>query len=217
MKLTSTNYFSPKANREYFSVSQWKSFKKCPNMALAEIRGKYVREETTALLVGSYVDAYFDNELELFKATHPALFKKDGTLKAEYIQAEQIIERIKRDRLMMKYLTGGERQVIMTGEIEGVPIKIKIDTLHPDKIVDGKVTIPVARGNTYRLSSPQYPYGVRFNTTDPRDNTNDILLFHTVNTDSAELKNIYRIIEHLCSIIQAQQIQITSLTGYQTE
>jgi hypothetical protein len=108
-------------------------------MALAEIRGKYVREETPSLLVGSYVDAYFDNELEAFKATHPALFKKDGSLKAEYIQAEQIIERIKRDRLMMKYLAGGQRQVIMTGEIEGVPIKIKIDTLHPDKIVDGKI------------------------------------------------------------------------------
>ena len=139
MKLTNANYFSPKANREYFSVSQWKSFKKCQDMALAEVRGKYVREETPALLVGSYVDAYFDNELDLFKATHPALFKKDGSLKAEYIQAEQIIERIKRDRLMMKYLTGGERQVIMTGEIEGVPVKIKIDTLHPDKIVDGKI------------------------------------------------------------------------------
>ena len=139
MKLTNANYFSSKANREYFSVSQWKSFRKCPNMALAEIRGKYVREETPALLVGSYVDAYFDNDLELFKATHPALFKKDGTLKAEYIQAEQIIERIKRDRLMMKYLADGQRQVIMTGEIEGVPIKIKIDTLHPDKIVDGKI------------------------------------------------------------------------------
>ena len=139
MKLTNANYFSPKANREYFSVSQWKSFRKCPNMALAEIRGNYIREETPALLVGSYVDAYFDNELEAFKTTHPALFKKDGTLKAEYIQAEQIIERIKRDRLMMKYLAGGQRQVIMTGEIEGVQIKIKIDTLHPDKIVDGKV------------------------------------------------------------------------------
>ena len=139
MNLTNSNYFSARASREYFSVSQWKAFRKCPNMALAEIRGKYVREETPALLVGSYVDAYFDNELEQFKATHPALFKKDGSLKAEYIQAEQIIERIKRDRLMMKYLTGGERQVIMTGVIEGVPIKIKIDTLHPDKIVDGKV------------------------------------------------------------------------------
>lgn len=139
MKLTNTNYFSPKANREYFSVSQWKSFRKCPNMALAEIRGKYVREETPALLVGSYVDAYFDNELEQFKTTHPALFKKDGTLKAEYIQAEQVIERIKKDRLMTKYLTGGDRQVIMTGRIEGVFVKIKVDTLHKDKIVDGKV------------------------------------------------------------------------------
>ena len=139
MKLTNANYFSTRANREYFSVSQWKSFKKCPNMAMSEMRGKYVREETPALLVGSYVDAYFDNELEQFKATHPALFKKDGSLKAEYIQAEQIIERMKRDPLMMKYLTGGQRQVIMTGEIEGVPVKIKVDTLHPDKIVDGKI------------------------------------------------------------------------------
>ena len=68
MKLTNANYFSQRANREYYSVSQWKSFKKCSNMAMAEIRGKYVREETTALLVGSYVDAYFDNELEKFKA-----------------------------------------------------------------------------------------------------------------------------------------------------
>ena len=139
MKLTNDNYFSTRANREYFSVSQWKAFRKCQNMALAEIRGKYVREETPALLVGSYVDSYFDQDLDRFKATHPALFKKDGTLKAEYIQAEQIIERIKRDRLMMKYLAGGQRQVIMTGEIEGVKVKIKIDTLHPDKIVDGKV------------------------------------------------------------------------------
>lgn len=139
MKLTAANYFSPKANREYFSVSQWKAFRKCQNMALAEIRGKYVREETPALLVGSYVDAYFDGELDQFRATHPSLFTKDGTLKSEYIQAEQIIERIKRDRLMMKYLAGGQRQVIMTGMIEGVNVKIKIDTLHPDKIVDGKV------------------------------------------------------------------------------
>ncbi len=139
MKLTNANYFSTRANREYFSVSQWKTFRKCPNMALAEIRGKYVREETPSLLVGSYVDAYFDDELEQFKETHPALFKKDGSLKAEYIQAEQIIARIKKDRLMMKYLTGGERQVIMTGEIEGVKVKIKVDTLHRDKIVDGKI------------------------------------------------------------------------------
>lgn len=81
----------------------------------------------------------------------------------------------------------------------------------------GKITIPITRGNAYRLASPKYPYGVRFNTTDPRDNTDDILLFHTINADSADMKNLYRIIEHLCSVVYNQQIQINSLTGYQTE
>ena len=84
-------------------------------------------------------------------------------------------------------------------------------------VIDGKITIPISRGNIYRLASPKYPYGVRFNTTDPRDNTDDILVFQTINADSAEIKNIYRIIEHLCSVIQNQQTQINSLTGYQTE
>jgi hypothetical protein len=35
--------------------------------------------------------------------------------------------------------TSGRQQVIMTGEIEGVPVKIKIDSLLPDRIVDRKI------------------------------------------------------------------------------
>ncbi len=84
-------------------------------------------------------------------------------------------------------------------------------------VIGGKITIPITRGNTYRLASPKYPYGVRFNTTDPRDNTDDILVFHTINADSADMKHLYRMTEHLCSIIKKQQQQIKSLTGYQTE
>ena len=138
MKLTKRNYFSKKANREFMSVSQFKSFSKCPNSALAEIKGKYVREKTTALLVGSYVDSYFEGTLDKFKTENPEIFKKDGTLKAEYIQADAIIKRIERDKLFMAYMNG-EKQVIMSGEICGVPIKIKIDSLHEDKIVDLKI------------------------------------------------------------------------------
>ena len=84
-------------------------------------------------------------------------------------------------------------------------------------VMGGKITIPISRGNAYRLASNNYPYGVRFNTTDPRDNTDDILVFHTLNSDSADMKNLYRIIEHLCSVVEKQQIQINSLAGYQTE
>lgn len=84
-------------------------------------------------------------------------------------------------------------------------------------VKNGKITIPIEKGNAYRLASPNYPYGVRFNTTDAHDNTTDILVFHTVNADSAELKNLYRITEYLCSVIENQQNQINSLMGYQTE
>lgn len=138
MKLTQRNYFSKKANKEFMSVSQFKAFAKCPNAAIAELNGKYEREKTTALLVGSYVDAYYEGTLAKFLRENPEIFKKDGTLKAEYIQAEKIIQRILQDKLFTEYLSG-KKQVIMTGEICGVPIKIKIDSLHPDKIVDLKV------------------------------------------------------------------------------
>lgn len=139
MKLTQRNYFSKKANKEFMSVSQFKSFSKCENSALAEIKGKYKREKTTALLVGSYVDSYFEGTLNKFKKENPEIFKKDGTLKADYIQAEAIIQRILKDKLFTKYLSG-EKQVIMTGEICGVPVKIKIDSYFPgEKIVDLKI------------------------------------------------------------------------------
>ena len=137
--LTNENYFSPEMQMHFMGVSQFKAFEKCPAAAMAELSGQYVRSKTTSLLVGSYVDAHFEGTLDLFKAQHPELFKRDGGLKAEYIKAEEIISRIERDELFMQYMNG-EKQKIFTGEIEGVPIKIKIDSYHPDKmIVDLKI------------------------------------------------------------------------------
>lgn len=135
MNLTSENYFSPENQLAYMGASQFKSFLSCPAAALAEIRGEYRQEETTALLVGSYVDTYFEGTLDLFKAQHPDIFKRDGSLKSEYVQAEQIIQRIDRDEMFMRYMAG-QKQVIMTGEIAGVPFKIKIDSYHPGKAID---------------------------------------------------------------------------------
>ena len=138
MKLTQQNYFSKEANQEYMSVSQFKKFEKCSHSALAELEGLYVPEMTTALLIGQYVDSYFEGSKEAFCSAHPEMFKRDGTLKSEYIQADATIERVKRDRLWMEYATG-QQQVIMTGNIAGVDVKIMIDSLHPDKIVDRKI------------------------------------------------------------------------------
>lgn len=139
MSLTRENYFSPENQMKYMGSSQFKSFMKCSAAALAEISGEYVREKTSALLVGSYVDAHFEGTLDLFKAHNPEIFTKGGDLKSQYRQAEEIIARIERDPMMMKYLSG-KKQVIMTGEIEGVPFKIRIDSYHPGAaVVDLKI------------------------------------------------------------------------------
>lgn len=138
MILTNENYYSKEANQEYISVSQYKSFCKCEAATMAEIRGEWSRPKTTALLVGSYVDSWFEGTLDQFRAENPEIFKRDGTLKADYVQAEEIIEFVQADEQFMYYMSG-EKQRIYTTTLFGVPWKIKIDSLHPDKIVDLKV------------------------------------------------------------------------------
>ncbi len=138
MRITKTNYYSQKANLEYMSASQWKAFNRCEAAAMAELEGLYKQEETTALLVGSYVDAYYEGTLEKFAQEHPQIFKKDGTLKADFIKADELIARISLDTerggIFEKYLLG-QHQKIMTGNIEGVPFKIKMDSYFPKKVI----------------------------------------------------------------------------------
>lgn len=138
MNLTNNNYFSTDAQMEYFGVSQFKQFAKCESAALAEIKGEYQREKTTALLVGSYVDAYFEGTLDEFAGANPEIYKRDGSLKSDYIKAEEIISRVERDPLFMEYMSGA-KQIIKTADMFGYPWKIKIDSYHHDKIVDLKV------------------------------------------------------------------------------
>ncbi len=144
MTLTRSNYFSSDAAKAFWSVSQFKAFQKCEAAGLAAAMGEYERETTTALLVGSYVDAFFTGEkgaLGQFAIEHPEIFKKDGSLKAEFKQAETMIERVRRDPLMVEYLKG-ENQTIMTADLFGVQWKIKMDVYNPSgeepRIVDLK-------------------------------------------------------------------------------
>lgn len=139
MLLTKDNYFSTKANTEYWSVSQFKTFKECEARAMAELKGNYVRPESKDLLIGSYVDAYFSGEMDTFTAQHPEIFnKRTGELKVDYQRADELIQYAEADELFMQYMDG-QKQVIMTGELFGVQWKIKVDVLHDDKIVDLKV------------------------------------------------------------------------------
>lgn len=141
MNLNNDNYFSPEAASKYWSVSQFKAFNKCEACGLAEARGEYQREETDALLIGSYVDAYFSGPAEMDKfidKNGDKMFsKRGGGLLAKFTHANDIIDRVKADPLMMDYLTG-EKQVIMAAELFGVPWKAKFDVYDEQRIVDLK-------------------------------------------------------------------------------
>jgi len=146
MKLTEENYFSNEANKAYCSASQLKRFIGsggrigCEKQALAEINGEIEPPEPSkAMLLGSYVDCLLlePEKIDAFIAKHPEMFKKNGELYSDYLIADAMVKTAHDDEVFMKALNG-EKQVIMTGEIFGVPFRIKVDVLGETKITDLK-------------------------------------------------------------------------------
>lgn len=149
--LTSENYYTKEASEHFISVHTYLDImgglgkQGCEARGMATLNGEYSQEDTTALLVGSYVDSYFEGTLPQFKMSHKEIFTQKGELRSEYKRAEKMIARAEQDEYFMRYLKG-KKQVIYTGLFEGIWWKIKIDNLMIDKngepiaIVDLKTT-----------------------------------------------------------------------------
>lgn len=166
MQLTQSNYHSPEQNSKYFSVSQYKDFMKCEAMAMAKISGSYRPPVTKALLVGSFVDAYFEGTLENFIQENPVVFTRKNELRSEFRKANEIIARTQADPLFAQFI-GGEKQRILTFNLFGVPWKIKMDSYLPGicitdlKVVANFRTLPFWR---YDLQGAVYQTGVELAT-----------------------------------------------------
>ena len=132
--LNNKNYFSLENQIKYTGSTQIKDFLSCESCALAKLKGEFEEEKSKAMQISSYIDASISEELEEFKVQNPDIFTKTGTLKAEYQLAEEVLDQARQDEMFMKYLNG-EHQVIMAGEISDVPVKIKIDSYHPNKCI----------------------------------------------------------------------------------
>lgn len=135
LKLTSDNYHSLEANRKYMSVSQFKGFWECEAKELAKLNGEYEEQERDCFIEGSYIHAWNEGKLEEFKANNPDLYastgKNKGQLKANYQKMNKLIETLEFDPVAMKLLEG-QKEVIFTAELFGVPWKIMIDTYNPE-------------------------------------------------------------------------------------
>ena len=165
MGLTARNYYSEKANRDYFSVSQYKDFLSCPAMAMAKIRGEYVPEKGRALILGSYVDEMLTgtkaSRAKFIEENESELFKKSGDPYADVIQASEAVARVLKQPVMMHYLNGNN-QTIMTGEIAGVPFKIKMDSYKPGEyIADLKYMASLRSPNLFEPMISYWGYDIQ--------------------------------------------------------
>ena len=191
MKVTNTNYYSQAANKAFMSVSQFKDFRSCEAMALSEIKGEYERPKSKALLLGSFVDEMLTgtkkSQIEFIVENRSEIFQKSGKLSkvdnegfiaiandffedlfnaenkpyAEIVQALNTIERIKKQPLMMEHFNS-KHQVIMTGEIAGVPFKIKMDNYKPNEfIADGKYMASLRSPNMFEPMVKYWGYDIQ--------------------------------------------------------
>lgn len=153
IKLTSENYYSQEMNRKYCSASQYKQFcsngnsihHACEARAMAELRGEWQQEVTKALLIGSILDDLWSGATaEDLIIKYPDCVSTRGAtagqLKAEYRQAIELYQRTLRDEKFRMFMSG-EKQTIMTGKINDLPFKIKMDSYIEGKcITDLKTT-----------------------------------------------------------------------------
>lgn len=157
-QLTNENYYE---QDNYMSVSAYKKFLHCECDGLEKFNST-----STAMLVGSYVDAYIEGTIEQFKEEHPELIASRGAtkgeLKADFKYADKICEYIDNDPIFKEFMSG-EKQTIMTGKIEGVPFKIKMDSYSPDiAINDLKVMATVTnRDGEYYDFISRYGYDIQ--------------------------------------------------------
>lgn len=143
-KLTAENYYTQEANRHYLSKSVFTDFEKCEAAALAKMNGEWEpQRDETPLLVGNYLHSYFEskeahqdflNQTDSNGKTNESKMissagRTKGQLKKEFKVAKQMIDRLAEDEAFNQLYLPGQKEVIVTGEIHGVPWMGKIDSL----------------------------------------------------------------------------------------
>lgn len=162
MKLNQGNYYSTEANQHYLSASSYKEAIKCEACYKAQLMGKYENPETRALLLGSLVDELLTGNKKsiesFFNVNRDNLYTKKGEPYADVQRALNAVDRVKSQPLMMEYLSG-RHQVIMTGKIDGVDWRIKMDSYKGGKfIADLKYLRDLGTGNPFKNPVKEWGY-----------------------------------------------------------
>lgn len=130
MLLNKNSYFSIEADRQYMSVSQFKAFRACQSKALYNIEQPDATSKE-AFLQGKLFEELVAGDPKLFIAQHPEMISTRGStagkLKSEFQRVVNAAEKFNSQKFFRDIIEKCEKQVILTGEICGVPVKCCLD------------------------------------------------------------------------------------------
>lgn len=139
-ELTQENYYQ---DTSYLTNSRFKRYQQCQAKAFAMDSDQWVEErDETPLLLGNYVHSYFESpeahEQFLVENGDKLLAKSGknkGGLKSDFVIGDKMIESLRGDdgfsRLYHGYPDDDvQKELIVFGEIEGVPVKGKLDSVN---------------------------------------------------------------------------------------
>ena len=139
-ELTQANYYQ---DTSYLTNSRFKRYQQCQAKAFAVDSGQWVEErDETPLLLGNYVHSYFESEEahQQFMAENGEKLlaktgKNKGNLKSDFVIGDKMIESLKDDEGFNRLYHGYpdddvQKEMIVFGEIEGVPVKGKLDSVN---------------------------------------------------------------------------------------
>lgn len=140
IKLTQENYYE---DTSYLSNSRFKRYQKCQAKAYAIDNGTWVEDrDETALLLGNYVHSFFESpeaHQQFLDENGDKILaktgKNKGNLKSDFVIGDKMIESLRGDDGFSRLYNGYpdddvQKEMIVYGEIEGVPVKGKLDSVN---------------------------------------------------------------------------------------
>lgn len=136
MNLNLDNYYSVEANKEYMSVSQFKNFKLCESKAMYDLENDF-KEEKQAFLEGKLFEALVAGDANLFMAKHGKEIiaqtgKTAGQPKTNFKKVFLAAEKFNQQKFFKDIINKCQKQLILTGEIEGIKVKCALDLFDKD-------------------------------------------------------------------------------------
>ena len=140
MLLTPENYHSDEARAAYISSSDIKLAMRCEAMWAAQDKGQYRRPEgTAAFAYGHLFEEALTGNAETYITQHPELTlsrgPRKGELYAEYSGAIDLAAAVRRSSFLANLIDRCRKQVILTGELCGLPVRVMMDLVDEDESI----------------------------------------------------------------------------------